>query len=77
MRHMVAFPERRRWTSREDRGSGASGKGIRRQNSPFDPINERLQETDSRTQRADLWLPRGARRGQGGLDCEFGVSRYK
>ena len=33
-------------------------------------------ETDSQTQRTDLWLPRG-RRGGGGMDWEFGISRCK
>ena len=32
-------------------------------------------ETDSQTQRTDLWLTRG--RDRGGMDWEFGVSRYK
>ena len=32
-------------------------------------------ETDSQTQRTDLWLPRGA--GGGGVDWEFGISRCK
>ena len=32
-------------------------------------------ETDSKTQKRDLWLPRG--RGQGELDWEFGTSRCK
>ena len=30
--------------------------------------------TDSQTQRTDLWLPR---EGQGGKDCESGISRCK
>ena len=33
-------------------------------------------ETDSQTQRTDLWLPRGKGQG-GGVDGEFGVSRCK
>ena len=33
-------------------------------------------ETDSQTQRTDLWLPRG-RGVEGGMDWEFGVSRCK
>ena len=33
-------------------------------------------ETDSQTQRSDLWLPRG-RSGGRGMDWEFGVGRYK
>ena len=33
-------------------------------------------ETDSQAQRTDLWLPRG-RRGGGGKDWGFGVSRCK
>ena len=33
-------------------------------------------ETDSQTQRTDLWLPRGMR-GGGGMDWKFGVSRCK
>ena len=33
-------------------------------------------ETDSQTQRSDLWLPRG-RVGERGMDWEFGVGRYK
>ena len=33
-------------------------------------------ETDSQTQRKDLWLPMG-REGGGGTDWEFGVSRCK
>ena len=32
-------------------------------------------ETDSQTQRTDLWLPRGW--GGGGMDWEFGISRCK
>ena len=32
-------------------------------------------ETDSKTQRIDIWLPRG--QGVRGMDWEFGVSRYK
>ena len=34
-------------------------------------------ETDSQTQRTDLWLPRGKQGGEGGMDWEFGVSRGK
>ena len=37
-----------------------------------EPIHE--TETDSQTQRTDLWLPDGER-GQGGDDWEFGNSR--
>ena len=33
-------------------------------------------ETDSEIQRTDLWLPRG-REGGGGMDWEFGISRWK
>ena len=33
-------------------------------------------ETDSQTQRVDLWLPRG-RGGRGEMDWEFGVGRCK
>ena len=33
-------------------------------------------ETDSQTRRTDLWLPRG-RKSRGGVDWEFGMSRYK
>ena len=33
-------------------------------------------ETDSQTQRTDLWLPKG-RKGGRGMDWEFGVSRCK
>ena len=33
-------------------------------------------ETDSQTQRTDLWLPRGSG-GRGGMDQEFGISRCK
>ena len=33
-------------------------------------------ETDSETQRTDLWLPRG-REGGRGMEWEFGVSRCK
>ena len=33
-------------------------------------------ETDSQTQKTDLWLPKGRRR-EGGMDWEFGISRYK
>ena len=33
-------------------------------------------ETDSQTQRTDLWLPRG-RWGRGGMDWEFAISRCK
>ena len=33
-------------------------------------------ETDSKTQRTDLWLPRG-REGEGGMQWEFGVGRCK
>ena len=33
-------------------------------------------ETDSQTQKTDLWLPRG-RGGGGGMEWEFGVSRCK
>ena len=32
-------------------------------------------ETDSQTQRTDLWLPRG--RGWGGMEWEFRISRCK
>ena len=41
-------------------------------------INELIykKETDSQTQRTDLWLPRGRGCG-GGLDWEFGTSRCK
>ena len=39
-----------------------------------EPIYE--TETESQTQRIDLWLPRG-RRVRGGMDGEFGVSRCK
>ena len=40
--------------------------------------NERIYEieTDSQTQRTDLWLPRW-REGGGGMEWEFGISRYK
>ena len=40
--------------------------------------NERIYETEteSQTQRTDLWLPRG-RRGGRGKDWEFGLSRGK
>ena len=41
---------------------------------PKDPIYE--TETDSQTERTDLWLPRGKGVG-GGKDWEFGVSRFK
>ena len=33
-------------------------------------------ETDSQTQRTDLWLPRWSA-GESGIDWEFGVSRSK
>ena len=33
-------------------------------------------ETDSQTQRTDLWLP-GGKGGGGGMDWEFGISRCK
>ena len=40
--------------------------------------NEPIYEigTDSQTQRTDLWLPWG-REGGGGMNWEFGISRYK
>ena len=40
--------------------------------------NERIYETqtDSQTERTDLWLPRG-RGGRGGKDWELGISRCK
>ena len=34
-------------------------------------------ETDSQTQRTDLWLPRGWGGGGEGMDWELGVSRCK
>ena len=37
--------------------------------------NELIYETDSQTQRIDLWLPRWG--GGGGKDWELGVSRCK
>ena len=38
--------------------------------------NEPIYETDSQTQRTELWLPRG-RGGGGGMDWEFGISWCK
>ena len=34
-------------------------------------------QTDSQTQRTDLWLPRGMEKGVGWMDWEFGVSKCK
>ena len=34
-------------------------------------------ETDSQTQKTDVWLPREGGGGVGGTEVEFGVSGYK
>ena len=38
--------------------------------------NELIYETETGSQRTDLWLPRG-RRGAGRMEWEFGISRCK
>ena len=34
------------------------------------------KETDAQTQKTNLWLPKG-KGGEGGINQEFGISRYK
>ena len=39
-------------------------------------MNLSMRQTDSQTQRTDLWLPQ-RRGGRAGMDCELGISRCK
>ena len=43
---------------------------------PIYDTNELIYETDSQTQRTDMWLPKGRGRGEG-MDCGFGISTRK